>query len=1083
MQSGAPTRIPFAQRIFPIENGVARRCHALDWDTTQLGPVPAWPPALCALAGMVGSSALPMAVLWGAELAPVFNDAFDQLLGNAFPAGLGQPARRGWPEAGPFTLVQCERIIDTALPVRLEFERPGPQPAARWTLDLAPAFGSSATVQGIIVTATPSDGAASASEDRLRVALEAADLGTWDLDLTTDTAPVRSLRHDQIFGYETAQAEWGQEVAARHVLEQDRPAFEAAFADALQSGVLACEVRVRWPDGSVRWIAPRGRTYYDAQARPVRMAGVVADVTERNTAETLRRSEERFRLMADAVPQIVWITDAEGTVEFFNQQWRNYTGLDLAHQPVTAGDVAAQTLHPDDQAVTMERFDDARARGATYLVEHRIRAADGHYRWFLARGEPYRDTVTGAITRWFGASVDIHDRKLVEENLRRLTERQRFQIALADGIRPLADPEQVTAAASRLLGIELGVERVVYGEMDRSGERISLNKGWTAGALAPLDGVQLAVDDFGPAIGAHLRAGRVLAVPDVTSHAFTSGHSGAHLDLGIRAVLALPLMKNGVLRAVLNIHDTAVRHWNENDIAMAEDMVDRTWSAVESARAHAKLRIERDRSESLFAGMTEGFALFSPSWTVLEVNNAALRISQRERGDVLGKSHWEVWPEMIGTAGEAMYQRVMASREPETVEYYQPFSNGHAAWIEGRAYPAGKEDLAVFFRDISERKAAVHALKEADRRKDEFLAMLAHELRNPLAPIGAAAQLLQLARLSDERVRQTSQIIGRQVEHMTHLIDDLLDVSRVTRGLVQLDTARLDIGQIIIDAVEQVTPQLQARRHQLALELPPESTFIMGDKKRLVQVIANILNNAVKYTHEGGRIALTTTAHERQITISVVDSGIGMAPDLAAQAFDLFVQAERTSDRSAGGLGIGLALVKTLVELHGGHVACNSAGPGTGSTFVVNLPRLDTPHASDEAGQRAAAAPAVPLDIMIVDDNDDAAAMLALLLEASGHRVAVKHDAATALELARQSVPDVCLLDIGLPEIDGNELARRLRADPATAGAKLIAITGYGQESDRRQTAAAGFDHHLIKPVDTNQLASILSAIRGIKTG
>jgi CheY-like chemotaxis protein/anti-sigma regulatory factor (Ser/Thr protein kinase) len=279
-------------------------------------------------------------------------------------------------------------------------------------------------------------------------------------------------------------------------------------------------------------------------------------------------------------------------------------------------------------------------------------------------------------------------------------------------------------------------------------------------------------------------------------------------------------------------------------------------------------------------------------------------------------------------------------------------------------------------------------------------------------------------------------------------------------------------------AVEQVMPLMRARQQHFALHLPPDSTVVRGDEKRLVQVLTNLLNNAAKYTQEGGSIALQVEAQAGQLLIEVRDNGIGMAPTLVARAFDLFAQAERTSDRSSGGLGLGLALVRSLIELHHGTVTCESAGLGKGSTFTVRLPRLiedggqgSRPDADGKLPQEDAS-----LRIMVVDDNEDAAAMLAMLLEASGHQVIVEHRSLQALERARQDHPQVCLLDIGLPEIDGLELARRLRAQPETAHALLIAVTGYGQDQDRRETHEAGFDHHLVKPVDMNQLAAILAA-------
>lgn len=389
--------------------------------------------------------------------------------------------------------------------------------------------------------------------------------------------------------------------------------------------------------------------------------------------------------------------------------------------------------------------------------------------------------------------------------------------------------------------------------------------------------------------------------------------------------------------------------------------------------------------------------------------------------------------------------------------------------------------------DITKRKADEEALlesgerlRQADRRKDEFLAMLAHELRNPLAPISAAAELLQIVKLDDERVRRTSQIIGRQVSHMTGLVDDLLDVSRVTRGLVELENSALDMRQIVADAVEQVTPLIRARGHHLELRLAPDATMVEGDRKRLVQVLANLLNNAAKYTHDSGHVRLSTEVRDGCVRIEVSDNGIGMAPELVSRAFDLFAQAERSSDRSSGGLGLGLALVRSLVELHHGTVTCESAGLGKGSTFTICLPRLrgqgaaaGQPHAHPGGATR----PEPALRVLVVDDNVDAAAMLAMLLEASGHRVSVEHDPRRVLARARIEVPQVCLLDVGLPEIDGNELARQLRAQPETAAATLVAVTGYGQESDRAQSLRAGFDHHLVKPVDSRTLGEILVAV------
>jgi signal transduction histidine kinase/ActR/RegA family two-component response regulator len=370
-----------------------------------------------------------------------------------------------------------------------------------------------------------------------------------------------------------------------------------------------------------------------------------------------------------------------------------------------------------------------------------------------------------------------------------------------------------------------------------------------------------------------------------------------------------------------------------------------------------------------------------------------------------------------------------------------------------------------------------YEMREIDRRKDEFLAMLAHELRNPLAPISSASDLLKIDNLDRDRARKSCDIISRQVYHMTGLIDDLLDVSRVSRGLVTLEQGMLDARQIVTHSVEQVRPLIDSRRHRLTVQTPPETAIIHGDEKRLVQVITNLLTNAAKYTPEGGSIGLTMDVESNHVIFSVIDTGIGMDSKIIDKVFEMFVQAERTSDRSQGGLGIGLALVKSLVQLHGGTVSAHSAGTNQGSKFVVTFPCVPVPASlSDKSRELGKVPPAKRRRLLVVDDNVDAAQMLGMFLETAGHDVFVEHVAKSGLERARTVVPDVCLLDIGLPDMDGTEMAKRLRASPETAKTILVAITGYGQERDRERTAEAGFHHHLVKPVDMARLFEILAA-------
>lgn len=370
-------------------------------------------------------------------------------------------------------------------------------------------------------------------------------------------------------------------------------------------------------------------------------------------------------------------------------------------------------------------------------------------------------------------------------------------------------------------------------------------------------------------------------------------------------------------------------------------------------------------------------------------------------------------------------------------------------------------------------------MREQGQKKDEFLAMLAHELRNPLAPISASAELLDIGLLSEERIKKTSGIIKRQVNHLIGLVDDLLDVSRVTRGLISLDKTSFDAKKILNDAVEQVRPLIEARHHLLTVHYPNESVNITGDLKRLVQVVTNLLTNAAKYTAEGGEIFLNLDAEGDRIKIEVTDNGVGMEPHLQAIAFELFVQAARTSDRSQGGLGIGLALAKSIVELHNGSITVNSEGIGMGSRFIVLLPTFSEKLVSIGSVGEVQCKGAIrnSLKVMVVDDNVDGAQILSMLIEAFGHQCLTEYHPFKALERSRVESPDVYLLDIGLPDIDGYELARRLRAQPETANAILVAITGYGQDQDRKTALEAGFNYHFVKPIDNAKLSSLLAEI------
>jgi PAS domain S-box-containing protein len=383
--------------------------------------------------------------------------------------------------------------------------------------------------------------------------------------------------------------------------------------------------------------------------------------------------------------------------------------------------------------------------------------------------------------------------------------------------------------------------------------------------------------------------------------------------------------------------------------------------------------------------------------------------------------------------------------------------------------------LLAVSRDVTEHKQMEAKLRAADRRKDEFLAMLAHELRNPLSAISTAAHLARHHHLSDEDRRWSQDVIQRQLKHLSRLIDDLLDVSRITLGKIELRHELLDVRSLIVQAVEAVKQVILDRGHNLEILMPQESLPVWGDATRLEQAIVNLLTNAAKYTETGGRIRLLAETAGSDVFIKIRDSGVGIQPEKIPEMFELFAQGDRSLARSEGGLGIGLTLVKQLIEMHGGCITAHSEGPGTGSEFVIRLPLAPRHRARATGAEDASASSTCHSRVLVVDDNDDAAKGLARLLSMKGYEVQVAHDGPSAIALARLHIPDIILLDLGMPGMDGYQVATELRRAGCFKETVLIALTGYGDEDHFRRSRAAGFRHHLVKPVDFDQLTSLLS--------
>ena len=590
-----------------------------------------------------------------------------------------------------------------------------------------------------------------------------------------------------------------------------------------------------------------------------------------------------------------------------------------------------------------------------------------------------------------------------------------------------------------------------------------------------------------------IRSGRPMLVGDVTTEMLVASLPDLEqrrqiLELGIRSFIAVPLKRGDQTIGVISlVMAESGRRYDGGDLAVAVTLADRASAAIENAhlfrevaRAHAHTAVERDRLAQLVAASPVAIAILRGPDLVFEIVNE--RFEQTFGGRKLTGLNQAVLDPKGLRSNE--FRKVMETGKPFSErerEVHWDWSNTgetttryfDITFVPLRA-PAGEgesEGVIVFSLDVTDSVLARKSIEEAraqaeqaNRVKDEFLAMLGHELRNPLAPILTALELMQL-RAPDTFERERT-VILRQVRHVGRLVDDLLDVSRITRGEVQLHVDDLDVAETINKAIEIASPLLEERTHELITTVA-RGLMVRGDAVRLAQVVANLLTNAAKYTERGGVITISTTRESERIAIRVGDNGVGIAPEVQPHVFDTFYQSRQAIDRAQGGLGLGLAIVRTLVELHGGEVKVASAGLGKGSEFTVWIPALPASHAPRPViGTPPRGAPPLRSEgILIVDDNADALGLLGDALEARGLIIHRAHDAPSALALAPKVMPRIALLDVGLPVMDGYELGRRLRELPGLEAIKLVAVTGYGQASDLARSEAAGFEAHLVKPI------------------
>ncbi|WP_309672005.1 PAS domain S-box protein, partial [Gemmatimonas sp.] len=762
------------------------------------------------------------------------------------------------------------------------------------------------------------------SEERLRLAIVGSDLGTWHWDLRTG-AMEWSERCLTMFGiplrttmtYETF-------LGALH--PADRARADEAVQGASQDGSeFRIECRTVWPDGSEHWVVSLGRGYTDVDGATTRMGGIAYDITARKRVEmALQESEQNYRALTTATSEVAYRMSAD---------WSTMMPLD-GRELVPSSDAPLadwawlyQNVPTDEHKRVRQAISEAIAKQALFQLEHRVRRPDGSVGWTLSRAVPILDA-NGTITSWFGTASNITDRQNAQDRLRASDARNSFLVMLADTLRPLSDPVKIQVEASRVLGERLGANRVAY--FEAHGDDFVFLRDYTS-AVSSIVGSHPAAS-FPQAIVAGLRTGRTSAEPDVRALPIPPDEQAVFASLEVRAYITVPLIKEGQFVAGLTVHTDTVRTWSPAEIAMAEDTAERTWAAVERVRAEDALRESEARLSGILRQSPAGIIETDVHGAMTLVNPRWCDMLGYAEAELLGRTILDVTHSAYVNATATEFRR-LASGEPdfviETDYCRKDGSLLHAqSNVTAIRSPAGEFlgmisvvlDISERLRSEAELRRLAANLSEVDHRKDVFLATLAHELRNPLAPIRNGLQIMQLAQADPEIVEKSRSMMERQVEQMTRLIDDLMDVSRISLGKIQLRKATMSLADAVQNAVESSRALIAVQGHELVVDVPPKPIYVEGDVDRLSQVIVNLLNNAAKYTRRGGRIRLAVEQQEIDAVVSVKDNGDGIAADQLSHVFEMFTQIDGSLEKSHGGLGIGLYIVKRLVELHDGSI-------------------------------------------------------------------------------------------------------------------------------------------------------------------
>ncbi len=1120
------------EHVFPGESEMARRMRELDWSKTTLGPVERWPQSLRTSVSNCLNCAFPIVIWWGPELAILYNDEYCPILGpTKHPAALGERCCEVWAEIWDVIAPMFSQVMERAEATRsrdllLHIARAGYPEEAYFSFSYSPIYDESGKVGGIFCPCIETTGKV-IGERRLRT--------LRDLAAGCQGAEREAAVYD-CAAQVLAANPYDVPFAMIYRVDKDRSAAYLDAAAGMEPGVAAAPRTVPlteseagiWSLGTVgrtgeaalvtgladqldalptgAWKVPahsamvlpvllpgqeQPRAILVAAVSPMRALdedyrtffGLVATQIASGLADAQALEEERRR--AEALAEI----DRAKTAFFSNVSHEFRTPLTLMLGPLEDALANAYGVLPPAAAATLS----VAHRNSLRLLRL-VNTLLDFSRIEAGRVEAsYEPTDLAALT----AELASVFRSAIEK----------AGLRLVVDCPPLPEPAYVDRDMWEKVVLNLlsnafkfTFEGEITVALRRRGERIELAVGDTGVGIAEADlprmfqrfhrvknarsrthegtGIGLALVQelaklHGGDVSVQSREGRgstfTVSIPAGKSH-LPADRIGAARQLASTSLGATPFIEEALRWLPVEEPENGAERELMKEMADAPPAPDRGRGAVP-----ARVLVADDNAD-----MREYLCrLLERSYEMVAVadGQAALERIQADPPDLIVAD--VMMPRLDGFG---LVAAVRADERTRTLPVIMLSARaGEESRIEGLA--AGADDYLIkpfsareLLARVGSQLELARLRKETDRRKDEFLATLAHELRTPLAPIRNSVHILRMAGGDRGVAERVYEMMERQVNHMVRLVDDLMEVSRITRGKIDLRKELVELAGVVHSAVETSKPLIEAARHQLAVTLPDEPLILDADPVRLAQVLANLLNNAAKYTPEGGRIWLTARRTGSNVEVSVRDSGTGIPAEVLPKVFDLFMQVERTYSRAQGGLGIGLTLVRSLVSLHGGSVEARSAGPGRGSEFLVRLPLAPGRFAAHDRRDARPSAVA-PRRILVVDDNRDAADSLGMLLKLLGADVCTANDGPAALEAFRTYRPSVMLLDIGLPEMDGYEVARRTRQQPEGGDVTLIALTGWGQEEDRRRSREAGIDHHLVKPVDLGVLEKLLAAL------